>query len=279
MIVALAALALVVGKGALHALETIRGLFQQGLHVGRHRGIALKSATRGQASHAGQPFLEFTVETVLGVSRLQVEKADDQRTAETKQRGRKAGGHAAQGNLDVFLERGEHGHRVGADTEGADDIGDGANGDEQAPEGTQQPQEDGKANQITRQVPGLLEAQLHTVENGLHRGRRQSRLPLFAAGQHARHRRKHARLAFRFSLGGLPKSLDPVDFMSQTEHLPEIGQYSRSQDEQDDAIEERVGDEDILQPMANQHSQHGYQKQKCQHPKQYASGLGHGELS
>ena len=67
-----AALALGIGRGALHALDALGGLLEQGLHVGGHVALAFGADAGGQLGHVRQPVLELVVEAVLRVAGLQV---------------------------------------------------------------------------------------------------------------------------------------------------------------------------------------------------------------
>jgi hypothetical protein len=66
---------------------------------------------RGDIGDRRQPVLEVVVEAVLRLARLQVEKAEHQRTGQAEQRGRKRRPHAGQRGREAGLELFEYGRR------------------------------------------------------------------------------------------------------------------------------------------------------------------------
>src|SRR5215210_9366053 len=97
--------------------------------AGAYRGFARILADRG-----GEPVFEVGIEAVLRLARLQIEKSQNQRTGETKQRGRKRNAHAAERCGKSFLEGVEQCPRIAADFQALNYLADRANGFDQPPE-------------------------------------------------------------------------------------------------------------------------------------------------
>lgn len=273
-----AALALGLDRRALHALHALGRLLEQGLHVGGHVALALGADARGQLGHLREPVLELVVEAILRMTRLQVEEAHHQRSRQAEQRGREAGGHAAERCIELGLERLEHGDRIGADAEVADDLADRADGGEQAPEGAEQTEEDQQPDEVARQVALLFEADLYAVQDGARGGRRKMGLAAAAVREHARHRGEQHGLKAAgrgaAGLGLLEEAFDPQDLALQTPHLAQIHHDADREHEQDDAVESRVGDEGVLELRHEHRRENRDQGEKDGHPGGDMDGFG-----
>jgi len=88
------------------------GLLEQGLDVGRNRGLAVIARRAGAGRNPGKarkPFLEVVIEPVLREPSLQIQKAQDERSRETEKRGAERGAHAAKRSLQSLLQQIERG--------------------------------------------------------------------------------------------------------------------------------------------------------------------------
>src|SRR5690606_24418322 len=120
--------------------------------------LTLVLAAGRQLGDARKPFLELVVEAVMRVARLQIEKAEDERSAKSHERCRKGGAHAAQGSGKTCLQLLEHEHAVGAfGVQRIDRVANGVDRVEQAPERAEQPKEDQKTDQIAARIARLVE--------------------------------------------------------------------------------------------------------------------------
>src|SRR6266404_8287512 len=97
------------------------------------------------AHRGGEPVFEVGIEPVLRLARLQIEKAENQRTGETEQRRRKRDTHAAERSGQTFLQGVEQGAGVAADLQTVDHLADRTYGFDQAPEGAEQTEKHQKA--------------------------------------------------------------------------------------------------------------------------------------
>ena len=90
---------------------------------------------------AGEKLLEFGIEPILRLPRLEIEKAEDERTRKPEQRGGERDAHARDRGRKAGLERVEHARRVDPGLHAVDDAGDRMHRLQEPPEGAEQPEE------------------------------------------------------------------------------------------------------------------------------------------
>ena len=82
----------------LQPVDVVGRLLQERRQIGRQRRAAAElgqaAIRHGEPRDAREPFLELVVEVLLGLARLQVEEAQDQRAREAEQRGAEGRAHA-----------------------------------------------------------------------------------------------------------------------------------------------------------------------------------------
>ena len=151
---------LATGQGSLQILEAFCGLFEERLNVSRYPLIALIGEGPGrQARDARQPIFEVIVESILRLSRLQVEETEDKRTREPEEGRRERRAHTGERALEATLEVAEDGRQVAAgDRQAADDVANRTDGAKQAPEGAEETEEDEKTDGVTRYVTRFIQA-------------------------------------------------------------------------------------------------------------------------
>ena len=126
-----------VGQGRERALHVEHGAVELAAHLVRagRRG----AACRRQFGDARQPFLQLVVEAVVCMARLQIEKAEDERSGKAEEGGGEGGAHALQRCGEPVLQLLEHHHAVaGLGIERVDGRADRLHGLEQAPECAEQ---------------------------------------------------------------------------------------------------------------------------------------------
>src|SRR5438552_4143385 len=96
----------------------------------------------------GEPVLEFGIEPVLRLARLQVEEAEHERAGKSEQRGRKGNSHSAERRGQSLLERIENRAGIAAGFEAVDHIADRADRLDQSPERAKQAQEYEEAGHV-----------------------------------------------------------------------------------------------------------------------------------
>ena len=175
---------------------------------------------RGRLRVARQELLEFGIEAVLRLSRLQIEKAEDERAREAEQRGGERYAHAGDRHREAGLQVVEHPRGVGAGLHAVDDAADRMHRLEQAPEGAEQAEEDQQADQIAAELASLVEAGGDRIENGARRERREA-ARAGAGVEHRRHRREQERLGDRAAVRGPGQRVDPADLAEEPDDLTE----------------------------------------------------------
>ena len=215
----------------------------------------------------GEPVLELLEEAVLGMSCLQVEESQHQRSGQAEQRRAEGGAHSGQGSLQIIAQPTEHLSHVAARyLQARDDLARCDHGIEKTPECPEEPEKDQQADDIARYVPVLIEAQPDAVEQGAHRGSGQARRAR-PAGKQPRKRCKHPGLpAVERRNSGLP-SAQPYAFVLQAEDLLEDDADARCQNADDHPVEQRVRHEGGAQLREEQGHDHEDRKQKHQHPQ------------
>ncbi len=227
-----------VAAAAAAFLERGAEAIDRALHVAGGAGlIAGNAAYRG-----GKPVLEVGVEAVLGLARLQVEEAEDQRAGEAEQRRRERDAHAAERSGQPFLQRIEQRAGVAADLEPVDHLADRADRLDQAPEGAEQAEEHEQAGHVARDIAGFIQAGRDRIQQMPHGLLRDRHPPGALAAENGCHRGQQRRAALDREAGiGDAEIVDPGHFRIEPDHLAE---------RQDDADQEHRADQGVEPGLA-----------------------------
>jgi hypothetical protein len=227
---------------------------------------------------ASQPFLEFDMEAALCLAGLQFQEAQDQRAGETEQGGAERRCHALERTVDAGLEPGEHLHRVAArDLQAVDGVGNGADGFQQAPEGTEQAEEDQQPDQIAREFAPLVETGRDAVEQGARGGRREPEMVLLFA-QHGGHRRQQVDrvgLEQGRTLFTVLEAAQPPHFGPQRDDLAHDEEDADHEHAHDHAVQDRRVQEHAQQILVQQVGETRDGCQEQQHADQIGQGIAH----
>ena len=239
------------------------GLACRFLHDGRRLGLDM----------AGQKILKLSVETILRLPRLQIQKTENQRTGEAEQRGGEPQAHSRDGSREAVLEVVEHRRRVGARLHAVDDATDRMHGLQQAPEGAEQAQKHQKTDEIAIEFAALVEPRADRVENCARR--RGGKTARSGAGvEHRRHRRKQNGRADPRVRVRTDERIDPSYLAEQSEHLT-VGERRADQKHQnDEPVQPGIGAEGDLDRLVQDQDDEPDQDQKGRHPDQKNPGRG-----
>ena len=237
------------------------------LVAGRSAGLGRLVVDRG-----GQPVFQFGVEAVLRLARLQIEEAEDQRSGETEQRGRKRNAHAAERSGKALAQGFEHGAGIAARLQPLDDAADRTHRLDQAPEGAEQAEEHQQAGHVARNVARFVEPGGDRVENAAHQLRRH-RHASGAAAQNRRHRRQqHRRLIDRKAGIGEAEIIDPMDFGIKPQHLAHRQNDADDQHRDDQRVQSGIGHEGYGDLLVQQKRDEPAEHDEHQHPEQEDAG-------
>ena len=186
----------VFGGMGLHALEMVGELLDQRGQIrapARGSFLAGRAGTGHEAGVGAQPVLEAAQERPLGLARLQIEKAEHERPAETEERGGEGHRHAAQRPFQPGLQALEQEADIaGLHRQSRDRLADRRQHRQQPPEGPEQAEEDEQAGEIAADLAPLVQPRFDALDQRpLGRGRDRHRpAPGGMVGDELGHRRK-----------------------------------------------------------------------------------------
>ena len=252
-------------RGALALILRIDGPTLTGRLVDDRHGLGLDVA--------GQEVLEFGVEAVLRLPRLQIQKTEDQRAGETEQRGCERDAHAGDWLRKATLEVVEHRGRIRPGLHAVDDAADRMHGLQQAPKRAEQPQKHQKTDEIAVQLAAFVQAGADRVEDCA--GRRGGKAARSGAGvQHGRHRREQNGRSYAGVRSRADERIDPPYLAKQTEHLPVREQRADQKHQNDKPVQPRIGAEGEYDRFVQNQGDEADQDQKRRHPDQKNPGRG-----
>ena len=224
-----------------------RGLCGHRLHnaLAHRRKLGRGGLAADVAHRGGEPVLQVGIEAVLRLTRLKVEEAEHQRAGKAEQRGRKGNAHAAERRGQPALDLLEHRAAVGPHFQRADDVADGGDGFQKAPEGAEQAEKHQEAREIAGSIARLVQPCADGIEDRAHGGLGNGH-PADPVPQQRGHGRQQRRRAGDGEAGiGQPEGIHPVHFGKQPRHLPDGENDADGQDAENDAVEARIVQEGI----------------------------------
>ena len=242
---------------------------------GRHGSARRALAGRLHAKvldRRGQPVLEVGVEAVLRLSRLQVEKAQHERSGQAEQGGREGDAHAAERRGEAGLHRVEHRGRFRPYFQRSDHPADRAHRFQEAPEGAEQAEEDQQAREVAQQVARFVEAGADRFQDAAHR-RLGDRHASHAVAEQRRHRRQKDGGARDFEAGiGDTEAVHPRHLGQQAHHLPEGEDDADEQHAEDDAVQPGIVEEGPPDRLVEDGGQRHAEQHEDEHPHQEDAG-------
>ncbi len=143
----------------LQRFKIFSRLFQQGLNIGRDRGVASFNQRAALLGNTDQPFLDFVKEAVLCLTGIEIEKAEDQRARKTEHGAGESRGHALEWFGETCFELAEHGIEIAvADAHASDDACNGTDCQKKAVECAEQAEIDQQTGHIARDVTRFVQA-------------------------------------------------------------------------------------------------------------------------
>jgi hypothetical protein len=209
-----------------------------------------------------------SVEAVLRLARLQIEEAQNERAGEAEQRGRERDAHAAKRRGESPAQRFEQRAGIPARLQVLDDVADRAHGLDQAPEGSQQAEEDEQPGHVARDVARLVEPGGDRVEDAAHQVRRHRHAAHAAAKDGGHRRQQHRRPVDRKAGIGKAEIVDPGDLRVKADHLAERQHDADRQHRQDQRIQARVGHKGDRDLLVEHKADQPAQDDEDQHPEQ-----------
>ncbi|MDF9793671.1 hypothetical protein M2440_004372 [Methylorubrum extorquens] len=207
----------------------------------------------------------------MGLTRLKVEEADDQRGGEAEQRGGEGEADARERHGEPALEFIEHHRRVAAAAHAADHRAHRRKRLDQAPERAEQAEQDQDAGDVAQDLAALVEPHGGGVE--MRAGARQ-RHPIAPGRDGGQQRREQGRPVLRVLPGG--DRVDVAHLAKQPRYLPEGKQHRDQQHAEDQPVQARIGKEGWGDLLVEDEGEEARERQEHQHPHQRHAGLGEG---
>src|SRR5215813_3865084 len=262
------------GRSGLAGLDLIDGATQtldRGTNLAGHAGHSRRFSGL-IVDGGGQPILEFRVEAVLRLARLQIEETEHERAGEAEQRGGKGNTHAREGCGEAVAQRVEHRTGIATCLQTLNDIADRTNGFDEAPKSTEQTEENEEPCHIPGNVARLVEASGNRVENSAHQLRGHGHASDATAKDRCHGREKDRRPVDRQPGIGKAEIIDPRDFRIETQHLTQRQHNSDCTDAEDERVQARIGHECDFDLLVQHKPDQTDQDDEYQHPDQKDAG-------